>query len=119
MKPFRLTPDSLNLIRRHADGRRNGEAIARLVGCSPGTIDNIAREHGIEIVKEDGAAPLAQCRRPKVGAGIVVLEVPIGSVAMEAIRQEANRRGCKPNTLVSRLAEIVATDRIFSAVLDK
>lgn len=119
MKPFRLNPASLKLIRQYAASRRNAEAIARLVGCSVGTIDNIAREHGIEIMKDDGAPPLAQCRRPAAGAGTITLEVPIGSAAMEAIRQEANRRGCKPNTLVSRLAEIVATDRIFSAVLDK
>lgn len=119
MKPFRLTPNSLKLIRRYAADRRNAEAIARLVGCSAGTIENVARKHGIEIMKEDGAPPLAQCRRPAAGAGTIVLEVPIGTAAMESIRQEANRRGCKPNTLVSRLAEIVATDKIFSAVLDK
>lgn len=119
MKPFRLTPDSLKLIRRYAADRRNGEAIARLVGCSVSTITNIANEHGIEIAKDDGAPPLSRCRVPVAGAGTVTLEVPIDSAAMELIRQEANRRGCKPTTLVGRIVDVVAADRIFSAVLDK
>jgi len=119
MTPFRLTPDSLKLIKRYAADRRNAAAIARLVGCSTATVANVARDHGIEIVEHDGAPPLSQCRRPAAGAGTIVLEVPIGSAAMEAIRQEANRRGCKPNTLVGRMAEVVATDKIFGAVLDK
>jgi hypothetical protein len=119
MKPFRLTPESLNRIKKYAADRRSAGAIARLLACSVGTIENIAREHGIDIVKDDGAPPLSRCRPTFAGGSTIVLEVPIGSAAMEQIRQEANRRGCKPAALVARMAEIVATDKIFAAVLDK
>lgn len=118
---FRLTPDSLKAIRRYAADRRNAATIARLMSCAPGTVENICRDHGIDLVTIADGEPPPKPYRTKDGSRVtaVTLEVPIASEAMELIRQEAIRRGVKPSTLVSRVSEIIAIDGMFKAVLDR
>jgi hypothetical protein len=117
---FRLTPGSLAAIRRYADGRRSAETIARLMNCAAGTIENICRDHGIELVAISDGAPAPKAYRTRDGRrySCVTLEVAVADEPMETIRREAVRRGVKPATLVARLAEIVATEDLFSAVFD-
>jgi hypothetical protein len=121
MRSFRFTPLTLNIIRRHAGNRRDASTIAGMLNCSPGTIESICNKHGIELVAiPDGAAPLSPYRsadgsRPQFRT----IEVPIGLEAFGLIQREAARRGVKASTLIARVAEIVAADKLFSAVLDK
>lgn len=118
-RTFRFTPLTLNAIRRHAGARRDAAAIARLMDCEPGTIENICGLHGIELVKiPDGAPPLKR-RTGEGRAEYVTVEVPVESKALLLIRREAARRGVKPSTLIARVAELVATDSMFAAVLDQ
>lgn len=113
-REFRLTPRALDLIRRYARDRLNAERIGRLLNCSAGTIETICNKHGIELAKADDAPLKRKLVQPDV-----VVDVPINAKAMELIRSEALRRGWKASTLISRVAEIVATDQIFGAVIDK
>jgi len=118
---FRFTPLALNRIRQHAYNRRDAATIARLMNCSPNTIENICRQHGIDLVTiSDGAPPLSPYRTSD-GSRVICapLEIHVGAEAMEMIRKEAARRGVKPQTLIARVSEIVAMDNIFAAVLDK
>jgi hypothetical protein len=120
-RSFRFTPLTLTVIRRHADARRAAAAIAKLLGCSQNTVENICREHSIELVTiSDGAPPLSQYRsadgaKPR----FVMIDVPVGVEALELIRLEAARRGVRPATLIARLSEIVARDGLYAAVLDQ
>lgn len=121
MSEFRLTPESLKAIKRYAGDRRNAERIATLMSCTVGTIENICRDHGIELVTIDDGERTPRPYRNKDGSrfvNAVTIEVSIAAEPMELIRQEAVRRGVKPATLVARLSEIVATDGMFKAVLD-
>jgi hypothetical protein len=120
MPAFRLTPGSLNAIRRYAADRRSAVTIARLMNCAAGTVENICRDHGIELVSIPDGEPPPKPYRTRDGSRVqaVTIEVPIASEAMELIRREATRRGVKPATLVARVSEIVATDGMFKAVLD-
>jgi hypothetical protein len=117
---FRFTPRVLNLIRRHAELRRSGATIAKDLNCSEATIETICRQHGIELVGiPDGAPPLSRYRAPDGRPSFVTVDVAIGTNAMELIRREAARRGVKATTLIARVAEIVAADQLFAAVLDR
>jgi hypothetical protein len=121
MSGFRFTPLTLGIIRRHAELRRDATTIAGMMNCSSDTIENICKHHGIELVKiTDGAPPLSPCRtkdgiRPQFRA----VDIAIANDAFERIQHEAARRGVRATTLIARVAEIVATDSLFSAVLDK
>lgn len=120
-RSFRFTPLTLNIIRRHAGMRRNASTIAGMLNCSPSTVEMICRQHGIEMVTiEDGAPPLTPYRAPSgVRALCRTVEVHVAVEALELIQREAVRRGVKPATLIARVAEIVAQDSLFAAVLDK
>ena len=121
MRSFRFTPLTLNVIRRYAADRRDAAAIAKLVNCDQATIEHICNKHGVELVTiPDGAPPLSPYRSADGSRSqFVTIEVPVGNEAFELIRREATRRGVKPATLIARICEIVATDGLYSAVLDK
>lgn len=121
MRSFRFTPLTLTIIRRHAEQRRSAATIAGMLNCSPSTVEMICKQHGIEIVDIlDGAPPLSPYRSPDGGRPqFRPIEISIGAEAFELIQREAARRGVKAATLIARVSEIVASDRLFGAVLDK
>ena len=121
MRSFRFTPLTLNIIRRHAGMRRDASTIAGMLNCSAGTIESICLKHGIELVTiPDGAPPLSPYRSADGNhPQFRTVEVPIGREALELIQREAARRGVKAATLIARVSEIVATDSLFCAVLDR
>lgn len=121
MQGFRFTPLTLNLIRRHADQRKDAATIAGMLNCSQGTIENICGKHGIELVTApDCAPPLSPYRAPDAErARFRTIEVPIAAEALDLIQREAARRGVKASRLVARVCEVVATDSLFKAVLDQ
>jgi hypothetical protein len=121
MRSFRFTPLTLNVIRRHAAARRDAASIAKLMNCDQSTVENICNKHGIVLVTMPGAAPPLSPYKSSGGGrpNFVMVDVPMGHEALELIRREAARRGVKPATLIARVAEIVAMDSIFAAVLDK
>lgn len=120
-RSFRFTPLTLTVIRRHAVARRDAATIAALMNCSQSTIDNICREHGIQLIAvSDGAPPLSPYRSADGGRPrFVTIDVPVGVEALELIRIEAARRGVRPSTLIARVSEIVARDGLYAAVLDQ
>lgn len=121
MRSFRYTPLTLNIIRRHAEQRKTAATIAGMLNCSPNTIEMICKGHGIELVAiADGAPPLSPYRSPGGGKPqFRPIKVSIGAEAFDLIQREAARRGVKAATLIARVSEIVASDRLFGAVLDK
>lgn len=119
-RSFRLTPLTLNVIRRYARGRRDAASIAKLMNCGQGTIEAICNKHGIELVALAGAPPPSSYRSAEGGnARFVSIDIAIGWEALELIRHEAARRGVKPSTLIARISEIVAADSLYAAVLDQ
>jgi hypothetical protein len=120
-RSFRFTPLTLTIIRRHAEHRRDSAFIASVLNCSPGTVENICSQHGIELVAiADDAPPLSPYRSPDGGRPqFRPIEVSIGVEAFELIQREAARRGVKAATLIARVSEIVAADKLFGAVLDR
>lgn len=118
---FRFTPLTLGIIRRHGELRRNATTIAGMMNCSPGTIENICKQHGIELVDIPDGAPTPAPYRTSDGSTpqFRTVEAPIAAPAYDRIQREAVRRGLKASTLIARLSEIVATDDLFRAVLDR
>jgi len=120
-RAFSLTPDALRDIRRHAADRHSAAAIARVMFCSAGTIENVCRKHGIELVSiPDGLPPVKRHRSGNCRAvRFASVQVSIANEALEEITREARRRGLRPETLIARVVEIVSLDGLFSAVVDK
>lgn len=117
---FRYTTRSVSLIARYAHDRMSSAAIAGLMNCSQTTVENICRKHEIRLVNiPNGAKPLDPYVAKRRGDMFIPVQVPIAAAALDRINLEASRRGAKPSTLIARLCEIVATDDLFSAVLDR
>lgn len=132
MKSFRYTILTVNLIRRHARGGLSASSIARLMECQVSTIEMICRKHEIEFACQPEAASLVP--EPAVGAppvhpmldpvrrrarnNLTGMRLEIGGGALTVIEREAARRGTTASILVARMAELIAQDNIFAAVLD-
>jgi len=108
MSTFRLSPDTLRQIRSYANNHLDAAAIGELMNCEPSTIRNICNHHGITLARHRTATP-----------ALISTSVDLATPAMDRIRAEAARRGYKPSELIARVAEIVAEDMMFSAILDR
>lgn len=132
-RSFRFTPRALAVIQRHARGRRSASSIAAIMGCETGTIENICRKHGVEISPRDGdepehmasrcpltgnVDPLLNPNRRRARNNLTAVGIEIAGGALSVIEREAARRGTTSPILIARIAELVAQDGLFLAVLD-
>lgn len=126
---FRFTPDALIRIRNHARRGLDAGEIAYLIGCEIGTLENICLRHGIEVGVAQRPTPTEPDRRPpadhrlnpnrrreRIGLRPVIVEIAGG--ADSALSREARKRSTTPAVLAARLLEIVASDNLFTALLD-
>lgn len=133
MKTFRYTILTVNLIRRHAKARHSIASIARLMDCLPSTIETICKKHGIEIGAGDAPSPsiaphaapdvpfvhpLLDPARRRARNNLTGIKLEIANGALGVIEREAARRGTTPSVLIARMAELIAQDGMFAAVLD-
>lgn len=129
---FRYTPDTLTKIRAWLRGDRSPDWIARQLDCSMATLIMVCAEHDIALVPPSaiGAAqppfrmpdvptePRLDPVRRKLRRDVVVHAVHLDRHASDAFAREAARRGTNAVTLAAVVLEIIASDKLFSAVLD-
>jgi hypothetical protein len=121
MSGFQYTPRTVGMIKLHAKTMAP-PTIATIMRCSVGTVELICRKHGIDILGQDKEAPApktaferAQDRKYR-GTHV---RIYIDDISLVAVSNEARRRGCIASDLIAQIVEMIADDRMFSAVLDR
>jgi len=120
-RSFRYTTKSVAQIREYARRRMDAVRIADKMHCRVSTVEAICAKHQIALVAiADGAPPVGVHTIDGKATRVryAVVNVTIARDLLAKIIDEAARRGTKPQSLIGRLAEVVARDNLFSAVFD-
>jgi hypothetical protein len=114
MTEFSYTPQTVKMIRRHAQ-TMSAATIAAFMQAPIDMIEMICRKHEITVREKD-----AHQYDPKKREGSKKsLKIQIDDVALGIVRKQAKKRGVDTHDLIEALIERIAQDDVFGAILDR